>query len=73
MAKDENEQGNGTLVVILIIVGTCLLVMAYCAIRHALDPPPPPPPDMSKEQRDYMRRVRERGFEQLRYTAQSKY
>jgi hypothetical protein len=73
MAKDVNEQGNGTLVFVLIIVGTCILVMGYCGIRHALDSPPPGVPDMSRAQRDYMRRVRQRDFDQLRYAARSKH
>ena len=74
MATDENNnQGNGSLIVCLIILGMCVSVMAYCGVRQMLDPPPHGPLEMSWDQKNYMRKVRQRHLERLWFTAQSKY
>ncbi|KAK6823165.1 hypothetical protein RU639_005938 [Aspergillus parasiticus] len=71
MANDNND-GNGSLVVGLIILGMCVTVMIYCGTRQMMYPAPPPPRDMSVDQRNYLRKVRQQSLDRLWYAARSK-
>ncbi|KAB8069872.1 hypothetical protein BDV29DRAFT_181976 [Aspergillus leporis] len=72
MAKDNNDDGNGSLIIGLIILGMCVMVMIYCGICQMMDPAPPEPRDMSLDQRVYLRKVHQQSLVRLWYVARSK-
>ncbi|KAF7617483.1 hypothetical protein AFLA_006404 [Aspergillus flavus NRRL3357] len=64
MAKDDND-GNGSLIVGMIILGAAVCVMIYCGIRQMLeDLPRYVVRDRTPEQISYMRDVRQRNLHQ---------
>ncbi|KAF7116902.1 hypothetical protein CNMCM5793_005532 [Aspergillus hiratsukae] len=74
MAKDTNEPRNGTLIVMLTILGLCIMFMISCGIQQMMDKTPPPVVlDMSHEQKNYMRELRRRNLDALRFVSRSRY
>jgi hypothetical protein len=72
MANGENKNGNGSLIVCLIIIRMFVSIHDR-GIRRILDAQPRGIPDMSGEQSAYMQQVRQRTLSQLRNTSQLKY
>jgi hypothetical protein len=74
MAKDTTEPKNGTLIVMMIILGLCILYMMSCGIQQMMDKTPPPVVrDIPHEQKNYMRELRRRNLDALRFVARSRY
>ncbi|KAF7179734.1 hypothetical protein CNMCM7691_008784 [Aspergillus felis] len=68
IAKDTNKGRNGTLIVLRTILRLCILFMMACGIQQmTVKTPPPVVRAMSREQKNYMRELRRRNLDPLRF------